>query len=106
MTTDLTAKQHLKNIATLGLPLIGSHVAQFSINMTDTLMLGWYDVEVLAAQVIAGTAFFVLFILGSGFAGAVMPMVAEAEAAGEGTQVRRVTRMAIWASLFYPAFPK
>ncbi|MEC8039761.1 MAG: MATE family efflux transporter [Pseudomonadota bacterium] len=104
MTTDLTAKQHLKNIATLGLPLIGSHVAQFSINMTDTLMLGWYDVEVLAAQVIAGTAFFVLFILGSGFAGAVMPMVAEAEAAGEGTQVRRVTRMAIWASLFYCIF--
>ena len=101
MTRDLTINQHLKNILTLGLPLIGSHVAQFSINMTDTLMLGWYDVEVLAAQVIAGTVFFVLFILGSGFAFAVMPMVAEAEAAGEGAQVRRVTRMAIWASLLY-----
>jgi MATE family multidrug resistance protein len=101
MTKDLTLRQHFINITTLGLPLIGSHVAQFSINMTDTLMLGWYDVEVLAAQVIAGTVFFVLFILGSGFAGAVMPMVAKAEAAGEGTQVRRVTRMAIWASFFY-----
>ncbi|WP_412563739.1 MATE family efflux transporter [Thalassobius sp. MITS945101] len=101
MTRDLTINQHLKNILTLGLPLIGSHVAQFSINMTDTVMLGWYDVEVLAAQVIAGTVFFVLFILGSGFAFAVMPMVAEAEAAGEGAQVRRVTRMAIWASLLY-----
>lgn len=101
INTNLTSAQHLRNIMTLGLPLIGSHVAQFSINMTDTVMLGWYDVEVLAAQVIASTAFFVLFILGSGFAGAVMPMVAEAEAAGEGTQVRRVTRMAIWASAFY-----
>lgn len=101
MTKNLTVKEHYRNILTLGLPLIGSHVAQFGINMTDTIMLGWYDVEVLAAQVIAGTLFFVLFILGSGFAGAVMPMVAEAEAAGEGTKVRRVTRMAIWASVFY-----
>jgi MATE family multidrug resistance protein len=39
--------------------------------------------------------------MGSGFAWAVMPMVAQAEAAGEGAQVRRVTRMGLWASALF-----
>jgi MATE family multidrug resistance protein len=103
MTSILTPKQHLRAIAVLGLPLILSHVAQFSISLTDALMLGWYDVTALAAQVLGGMMFFVLFLFGSGFAWAVMPMVAEAEAAGQSQQVRRVTRMAMWLSILFGA---
>ena len=103
MIHALTPKQHLRAIAVLGLPLILSHVAQFSISLTDALMLGWYDVTALAAQVLGGMMFFVLFLFGSGFAWAVMPMVAEAEAAGESQQVRRVTRMAMWLSILFGA---
>ena len=99
----MTPKQHLRAIAVLGLPLILSHVAQFSISLTDALMLGWYDVTALAAQVLGGMMFFVLFLFGSGFAWAVMPMVAEAEAAGQSQQVRRVTRMAMWLSILFGA---
>lgn len=98
MTAQKTYGQHARAVLTLGLPLVGSHVAQFAIGMTDTLMLGWYDVEALAAQVLGATFFFVLFIFGSGFAKAVMPMVATAAGAGEDTQVRRVTRMGLWLS--------
>ena len=65
---DLTYRQHARAILGLGLPLIGSHLAQFAITMIDTLMLGWYDVEALAAVTIGGSFFFVLFIMGSGFA--------------------------------------
>ncbi|MDX5414341.1 MAG: MATE family efflux transporter, partial [Rhodobacterales bacterium] len=97
----LTPTQHMRAIGVLGLPLILSHVAQFSISLTDALMLGWYDVTALAAQVLAGMVFFVLFLFGSGFAWAVMPMVAEAESAGESQQVRRVTRMAMWLSILF-----
>lgn len=96
-----TYRQHARAVLGLGLPLIGSHVAQFAIHLTDALMLGWYSVEALAAEVLGGTMFFVFFIMGSGFAWAVMPMVASAEAAGEGTQVRRVTRMGLWASVLF-----
>ena len=92
---------HARAILVLGLPLIASHLAQTSIWLTDSLMLGWYDVAALAAQVLGSMYWFILFIFGSGFAHAVMPMVAEAEAAGETTQVRRVTRMAIWLVLGY-----
>ncbi|WP_323784904.1 MATE family efflux transporter [Thalassovita sp.] len=97
----MTNSQHVRNILTLGLPLIGSHLAHFAITLTDSLMLGWYDVEMLAAQVIAMSLFFTLFIMGEGFSFALMPMVAEAEEAGEQGQARRLTRMAIWASLMF-----
>ena len=69
---------HARATLTLGLPLIGSHLAQMSLHVVDTIMLGWYSVEALAAGVLGASSFFVIFILGSGFAQAVMPMVASA----------------------------
>ncbi|WP_272006692.1 MATE family efflux transporter [Roseovarius sp. ZX-A-9] len=94
-------RHHAKRLLTLGLPLVGSHLAQFAITLTDALMLGWYNVDALAAEVLGGTLFFVIFIMGSGFAFAVMPMVASAQASGQETQVRRVTRMGCWASIAF-----
>ena len=96
-----TTRDHIKAYLVLGLPLVGSHVAQLMITLIDTLMLGWYDVDALAAQVLAGTMFFVFFIFGSGFAWAVMPKVATAEGAGDERQARRVTRMGLWASIMF-----
>ncbi len=90
-------------VLVLGLPLVGSHVAQFALHVTDTIMLGWYSVTDLAAGALGATMFFVVFTLGMGFAQAVMPMVATSAAAGEDTEVRRVTRMGIWLSLGYSA---
>ena len=96
-----TYRQHARAVLWLGLPLVGSHVAQFAIHLSDALMLGWYSVDALAAEVLGGTMFFVFFIMGSGFAWAVMPMVASAQASGEEAQVRRVTRMGGWASVLF-----
>lgn len=94
-------RHHAKRVLTLGLPLIGSHLAQFAVTLSDAVMLGWYSVEALAAEVLGGTLWFVLFIVGSGFAFAVMPMVAAAYEMGDETQVRRVTRMGLWASTLF-----
>ena len=46
----------------LGLPLIGSSVAQFSLTIIDTAMLGHYNPISLAAVVIGGSFFFSFFI--------------------------------------------
>ena len=100
-TAPQSARAHMRAIATLGLPLIGSHLAQVAVQATDTLMLGWYDVTALAALAIAGALYFVLFIVGSGFAWAVMPMVASHAGTGDETQIRRVTRMGLWLSCMY-----
>lgn len=92
---------HMKAVLALGLPLAGSHLAQIALHVTDTVMVGWYGVTELAAVVLGGATFFIFFILGSGFAQAVMPMVAVALGRGDETQVRRDTRMALWLSILY-----
>lgn len=101
MRASSTYRHHARAVLGLGLPLIGSHVAQFAITLTDALMLGWYSVDALAAEVLGGTFFFVLFLMGSGFAFAVMPLVASARAMGDEMQLRRVTRMGFWASTIF-----
>ena len=96
-----TYADHTRAIWVLGMPLILSNLAQFAIHITDTIMLGWYDVTALAASTIAATMFFVIFIVGAGFAQAVTPMVAAAAEKRDDTQVRRVTRMGLWLSIIY-----
>lgn len=109
MTARLSPLTHARALLVLGLPLIGSHVAQMALHVTDTVMLGWYGVEPLAAGVLGASTFFLLFMLGSGFAHAVMPLVATAMGAGDETRVRRDTRMGVWLSIgfglaIYPVF--
>ena len=79
-TAWMTYSQHIRAVLTLGLPLIGGHLAQFAIGLTDTIMLGWYGAESLAALTLATAFFFVFFLMGCGFAWAVMPLVAQAAA--------------------------
>ncbi len=92
---------HIRATLVLGLPLVGGHLAQFAIGLTDTVMLGWYGVDALAAITLAGTLFLILFLLGSGFAWAVMPMVAAFAAQQDETSLRRATRMALWLSVLF-----
>jgi multidrug resistance protein, MATE family len=92
---------HARETLVLGLPLIGSHLAQMALHVTDTVMVGWYGVVPLAAVVLGSSSFFIVFVVGAGFAKAVMPMVAAALGRGDETQVRRDTRMGIWLSIAY-----
>lgn len=101
MSTVMSTTGHIRALLRIGLPLIGGHIAQFGIGLTDTIMLGWYSVEALASVVIGGSFFFVLFILGSGFAIAVMPLVAEADAQDDQVMLRRITRMGLWLSTIF-----
>lgn len=88
----------------LGLPLVGATLTGFLIHMTDTIMLGWYDVTALAAATVATGLWFVLFIVGAGFGHAVTPMVAAAVEQTDDVRARRVTRMGLWLSFFYCFF--
>lgn len=97
----LSYRDDIAPLLTLGLPLVGSAVASFLIHMTDTIMLGWYDVSALAASVLANSLWFLIFIMGAGFGFAVMPIVAAASASGDDTRARRTTRMAFWLSLIF-----
>ncbi|MEM9798185.1 MAG: MATE family efflux transporter [Pseudomonadota bacterium] len=92
---------HLKRTLVLGLPLIGSQIAQVMIGLTDTLMLGRYSIEALAAATLGSTYFFTIFLLGSGFAFAIAPLSAEAVGREDETRVRRVARMGLWLAVLF-----
>ncbi|WP_375261281.1 MATE family efflux transporter [Palleronia sp.] len=99
----MTWTQHINRIIALGLPLIGSLMAQMAIQLTDTAMLGRYDVAALAGQVLGSTLFSIALLFGAGFGWSVTPVIAEAEARGHSTEIRRVTRMAFWLSAGFGA---
>jgi multidrug resistance protein, MATE family len=101
MTAVMSNSTHARETLVLGLPLIGSHLAQMALHVVDTVMVGWYGVVPLAAVVLGASSFFIIFVVGSGFAKAVMPMVAAAMGQGDETQVRRDTRMGLWLSIGY-----
>lgn len=101
MDRPMTYPAHMRALLVLGLPLVGGNLAQFAIHLTDTVMLGWYGVDELAAVTLAGSYFFVFFMLGSGFAMAVMPMVAALLAVGDETGIRRSARMGMWLSVLF-----
>jgi len=54
MAIQMSKSKHAGAILALGIPLIGGHLAQFAIHLTDTVMLGWHSIEELAAAVLAG----------------------------------------------------
>jgi MATE family multidrug resistance protein len=94
---------HLRATFALGVPLVGSQLGLMLINTTDTVMLGWYSVEALAAAVLATPLFFVVMIFGSGFSQAVMPIAAQAEGKGDTRGVRRAVRMGLWVAIGFSA---
>jgi multidrug resistance protein, MATE family len=92
---------HARGLLVLALPIIGGHLANMLLHVTDTVMLGWYGVEPLAAVVLATSYFFFIFILGSGFGIGLMGVISASLGRGDETQVRRETRMGLWLSMLY-----
>ena len=97
--TRLPFRSHLAQTLVLGLPLVGSLLARILIGVTDTLMLGRYSTEALAAGALGSSVFFTMFILAAGFAIAAMGAAADAVGRGDERTVRRTARMGLWLSL-------
>ena len=92
---------HVRATLALGIPLIGAQLAQLGIHTTDVVIVGQLGAQSLAAMVLSGQFFFTIFIFGSGFSIAVVPMVAQAYGRGDVVSVRRAIRMGMWVSIGY-----
>ncbi len=88
----------------LAVPLIGSNIAQSAKHLTDTIMLGWYGVDALAAVVLGATIFVLLLIIGSGFSVAVISLASNAQGSHKSWMVRRYIRMGCWITMLYCFF--
>lgn len=96
-------KRHFIETLSLGLPLIGAQLAQNAIHVTDIVIIGRIGTTELAAMVLAAQFYFTIFIFGSGFAAAVVPLAAQAFARGDMQQVRRAVRMGLWVVMAFSA---
>lgn len=92
---------HLTALTRRGAPLVLSLLVSIMLGVTDTVMMGWYGVSELAALVLGAGSFFLLFILGGGFASVLMGVVAAAIGRGDDDYVRRATRMGFWLSVLF-----
>jgi MATE family multidrug resistance protein len=92
---------HFRATLALGIPLIGAQLAQLGINTTDVMIVGRLGAEQLAAMVLSAQFLFTILIFGSGFAIAVVPMVAQAYGRGDIVSVRRAMRMGLWVVTIY-----
>ncbi len=89
--TDNRWAAHFRATLALGIPLIGAQLAQLGINTTDVMIVGRLGAENLAAMVLSAQFLFTILVFGSGFAIAVIPMVAQAYGKGDVVSVRAVT---------------
>ena len=81
-TGDNSWGSHIRATFALGIPLIGSQLAQLGIHTTDVVIVGQLGAVNLAAMVLAGQFLFTVFIFGSGISIGVMPMVSSISSVG------------------------
>jgi MATE family multidrug resistance protein len=93
-----------RELLRLAVPLAATQLAQMIILATDTVMLGHYSKEALAAGALGNTVYFLVWLLGSGMPMAVSPVIAhiQGEHANnvEGRDRRKVrvaVRMGLWS---------
>src|ERR1700735_797645 len=65
-----------RELVRLAVPLAATQLAQMIILATDTVMLGHYSKEALAAAALGNTVYFLVWLLGSGMPMAVSPVIA------------------------------
>jgi MATE family multidrug resistance protein len=99
VTVELTA------LMTLAAPLILTQLAQMAIMTTDVVMLGRLSTHALAAAALGNTIYYFCWLLATGPAQAVAPIIANLigahgeDAARLRAGVRRTVRMGLWSSI-------
>ena len=91
-----------RELLRLAVPMAATQLAQMIILATDTVMLGHFSKEALAAGAIGNTVYFLVWLMGSGPPMAVSPVIAHiqgehGEAAIARRKVRIATRMGLWS---------
>ena len=95
-----------KKLTWLAIPLVLAQLAQNSMTLVDTVMVGkGLGDDELAGMAIGSTTFFFSLLIFSGVLYAVSPLVANAMGAGQNDKVPRIVRQGFWvaAIAFIPA---
>src|ERR1700761_8124312 len=93
-----------RELLRLAVPLAATQLAQMIILATDTVMLGHFDKEALAAAALGNTIYYLVWLLGSGMPMAVSPVIAHVQGRHAAAlkprdqrEVRVAVRMGLWS---------
>lgn len=99
--TSTSAGYYQEMRATLRLagPVVAAQLAQMSMGLADTMMVGRLGREALAGVALGNALFFFLAIMSMGVVMAVGPMVSQAHGAGLKEPIERSVRQGFWLAL-------
>ena len=80
-------------------PLAATQLAQFSLTLTDTVMIGRLGGDALAAVGLGSTLYIVVYLLCLGILAAVPPLAAQAHGAQNPRRMRRIVRQGLWVAV-------
>jgi MATE family multidrug resistance protein len=93
-----------RELLRLALPLAATQLAQMIILATDTMMLGHFSKDALAAAALGNTIFFLAWLMGSGLPMALSPVIAHIQGEHAASlkprdrrRVRIAVRMGLWS---------
>src|SRR5476649_2069537 len=93
-----------RELLRLAVPMAATQLAQMIILATDTVMLGHFSKQALAAAALGNTVYFLVWLLGSGMPMAVSPVIAHVQGKHSASakprdqrEVRIAVRMAFWS---------
>lgn len=93
-----------RELLRLAVPLAATQLAQMIVLATDTVMLGHFSKEALAAAALGNTVYFLVWLLGSGMPMAVSPVIAHVQGRHSAAlkprdrrEVRIAVRMGLWS---------
>lgn len=89
----------IRSTALLGLPLVAAQLAQMSMSLIDTLMVGRLGTVELAGVALGAGIFYPVTIVCSGVLMAVSPMVSQAYGAGDRGAAGRSVRQGLWLAV-------
>lgn len=94
-TREVTYTQTVKALVRLGLPVLVTQLGAILVGFADTLMIGKYGTDELAAAAFVNNLFMVPLVMQIGFAGGITPLVGALYGRGDCVGVGRTMRMAV-----------
>ncbi len=93
-----------RDLIVLALPLVATQLLQMAVLATDVFLLGQLSANALAAAAIGNAVYYFCWLVGSGPASAVSPMIAQMIGAHpkEKAGVRHIARMGLWGAALLP----
>ena len=97
-------KNHCRSIIKLGLPIMGGQIGVIIVGFVDTIMVGRYSTDSLAAAAFVNTIFSLVIMVSLGFTFGLTPIIASKNARHEFSEAGEVVKNALVLNILFSIF--